>query len=259
MNLDTTPESPDTIRQKILTHLQSRLEADERVYAMWLEGSDGTGTSDEFSDLDINVDVEDGYELASLTSIKHFLEELGPLDSISIITQPNADLWFQVFHIQGTSPHLLIDVNIQRHSRNFLFCRQNKAETPVVLFDKAKVIKFHDVDNEALAEVMKAEIEMYQSRIAQSSRIEKYIKRGNFLEAFAYYQRYVLEPVVGMARVLHTPLNTSYNLVRISKQLPADLLRQIEYLYQTSSLKDIEDKLPIALRLFHDLEASYQK
>ncbi len=257
MNPDTAPESLETNRHTILRHLQAKLESDEHVYAMWLEGSDGTGTSDEFSDLDINVDVEDGYEIVALTNIKKFLEDLGKLDSISVITRPNEDLWFQVFHIATTSPYLLIDVNIQRHSRDFSFYRENKAEIPVVLFDKANVIQFKNVDSEEQSQHMQAEMQLYVSRIEQTSRIEKYLKRGKFLEAFAYYQRYVLESVVGLARILHTPLNTSYNLVSISKQLPLDIVKKIEYLYQISSLKDIEDKLPIAIRLFRDLQANY--
>lgn len=246
-------------RQKILKHLQTKLETNEQVYAMWLEGSDGTGTSDEFSDLDINVDVEDSYELEALSFIRKSLEELGTLDSISVVTQPNEHLWFQVFHMHGTSPHLLIDVNIQRHSRNFSFCRQNTAETPLVLFDKANVITFHDVNAHDLEKRMQSEIKICNSRIDQYSRVEKYIKRGNFLEAFAYYQRYVLEPIVHMARIIHSPLNTDYNLVRISQQLPSNVLHKIEYLYQISSLQDIEDKLPLALRLFQEIQASYQK
>jgi predicted nucleotidyltransferase len=240
-------------RQQILTQLQTQLEADKTVHALWLEGSDGTGSSDQFSDLDINVDVEDGQELVMLEKIQAMLRTLAPLDIVSDISKPNEDLWFQVFHLQGTSKHLLIDVVIQRHSRQFSFSRDNAAETPIVLFDKTGVIQFHDTDKAALAKQLASEVAHYAAKIAQSSRVEKYIRRGQFLEALLYYQKYVLESVVGIARVIYTPFNTDYHLVRISKQMPAAVVSQLTNLYQISSLAEIETKLPKAITLFQEL------
>lgn len=245
------------IRENILKHLQNRLEPNPHIQAMWLEGSAGTKSSDGFSDIDLNLAVTDGNELESLKLIQKALEELGTLDHISVITKPNPDQWYQVFHISNTSPHLLIDTCIQSHSRQFSFDKNNQAEIPLVLFDKAHVIQFHDTNQSRLTDDLQQQIQLYQSRIHESSRVEKYLKRGNFLEALAYYQKYILSSVVGLARIIHTPLNSDYGLVKISKHLPPDLVKKLESLYQISSLADIEQKLPQAIKLFAELLKTY--
>lgn len=49
-------------REKIISDLAIGLKEVSFVYAFWLEGSDGTNTVDEYSDIDICIDVEDGEE-----------------------------------------------------------------------------------------------------------------------------------------------------------------------------------------------------
>jgi predicted nucleotidyltransferase len=70
-------------RQEILSFLRAKLEPHAHVYALWLKGADARGIVDEFSDLDIWLDVEDGQEESVLKQLEQYLNELAPLDLVT--------------------------------------------------------------------------------------------------------------------------------------------------------------------------------
>lgn len=39
------------------------------IHAMWLEGADAVGQTDEYSDLDIYIDIEDVYEQQAIDTV----------------------------------------------------------------------------------------------------------------------------------------------------------------------------------------------
>lgn len=51
-------------RNYIIDYIKKYAESKEYVYAMWLEGSDGLGVVDEYSDLDFWFDVVNEKEIA---------------------------------------------------------------------------------------------------------------------------------------------------------------------------------------------------
>lgn len=178
-----------------------------------------------------------------LSDLHQVLVALGELDHISEVTRPNAKLLHQVFHIWGTSEYLMLDVDIQSHSREFAFCYENRSEQPLVLFDKVQVIRFEHMDPKKLAAEVRDQLTSIAATFAQRSRAVKYTKRGLFLEALAYYQKYVLAPLVQLLRLQYAPL-TSYNyLVHLSRDLPKDVVAELEELYSVRSANEIGQKI----------------
>ena len=49
-------------REHIIERFSDRLINNHFVYALWLEGADATGTVEEYSDIDLWLDVDDGHE-----------------------------------------------------------------------------------------------------------------------------------------------------------------------------------------------------
>jgi hypothetical protein len=78
----------------------------------------------------------------------------------------------------------------------------------------------------------------------------KHVRRGEFLEAFGYYQRWVLEPLIEAQRMLHTPLHPDYYIVHISRHLPAPVVERLERLFQVASLEELEGKVADAVVWF---------
>ena len=185
-------------KEQVIDTLRTRFEKDPLVFALWLEGSDAFDRVDDYSDMDVVIDAADGHEEAIMASVEEALRTLGDLDLVSPIERPNQHLWHRVFHVKGSSEYLYIDVDIQRHSRDFSFIEGDPDERPRVIFDKAQVLRFKapTPNQEELA----ARLERIKSLFAQRARVTKYLKRGRFLETWAYYHRCVLHRHRAMGR-----------------------------------------------------------
>ncbi|MBM7587687.1 putative nucleotidyltransferase [Bacillus pakistanensis] len=237
-------------KQLILTKLQKSLIENPNINAMWLEGSDGTGSADNYSDLDIVMDVVDGFEADSFHLIEKTLQEIGPLDLNSEESyQPL--LKYKVYHLQGTPEFLFLDVTIQSESRRFKFTIENDSEVPYVLFDKKGIIQYQSLDKNSLHQQLIKRLISLENTMKQKARAEKYIARGKFMEAFGYYQKFVLEPLVELLRINYKPINHDYYIVSISKHLPKDVCVELEGLFKNSSLDELKENICKAYEWFY--------
>ncbi len=237
-------------REQIIQAITKGLENNPAVFALWLEGADSNDILDEYSDIDIVADVKDGDEETILRKVGEILKNMGELDLEYLNPQPHPKLRYKVFHLKDTTGFLLIDVCIQSHSRNFEFTEGNKYESPKVLFDKMGVIKFSKIDEGKLKKEICESLTNLENTFFQRSKIKKYILRKKYLEAFAYYNKNVLEPLVELLRICHTPIIREYHLVHISDHLPKDKVAQVEKLYRITSLDDIAQNLEQAENMF---------
>ena len=244
----------DITRRDIIAIFERTLLPDERVQAFWLEGADAQGTVDDYSDLDLWLDVIDGYEEAVLAEIRDILLALSPLDFYHERHHPHPQLRQAFIHLSGTSPFLVIDLCIQSHSRQIAFTRQHVDEVVQVIFDKSDVIRWRDVDEK-----------LYQSDLRARVRdllvtfpffliwVTKGIRRDNYLEALSYYQNLVLKPLVELCRICYCPTKKDFYLKHIQRDLPNDLVRTLTDLHRVTTLADIQDKTVIAEKLFWEI------
>ena len=240
-------------RETIISAAQAQLERNPRILALWLEGADATGHVDPYSDIDLCCSVEAGAMDAVTDQMQQVLEGLGMLDLIDK-SPAQKNFQFSVFHLQDTSPYLLIDFNVFV-DRGSQFVEGDEIEKPLVLFDRGGMVKFSKPD-ERLADSQRAKrLRELVDTVSQYSRIEKYIKRKNFLEAFGYYHKWLLTPLIEALRMRYTPLHADYYIVHISRHLPVDVMRKLEGLFQVSSLADLETKSREALAFFEETAA----
>lgn len=243
-------------RNQIIEKLKERLEPLDYIYAMWLEGADASGMVDEYSDIDIWVDFEDEYEEDAYKAVESALEEIAKIDYKYVIKHGHPKIRHRIYHLSGSSEYLMIDFCWQLHSRakeECEFIKGNRVETAKVIFDKANVVKFVDEDPARYMEANKARLAECKFRYSQHSRVKKYIRRGLYLEAYAYYNRYVFEPLVDLLRLIYTPANADYYLVHISHHIPDDKLKRLEYFAQINSLEAMEKRIPEAEDWFKEL------
>ncbi|MCM1155341.1 MAG: hypothetical protein NC314_01540 [Roseburia sp.] len=246
-------------RNEIIEYLQRFSMEKPYVYAMWLEGADGLGRVDEYSDIDFWFDVEKSYQEPFLWECLETLNKLSPIDSR--VDEIRAEIAQSNIHLENTSEYLTLDICVQSHEirgkEMTCYTRDDIAELPFVLFDKKDIISFTEYDIDVIK--IKKALEKNKNKLRQMSRVVKYIKRGQYLETYMKYLENVAEPLVEMARLIYTPRNYEYGLCHISQHLPIETVRELEQFYRVTCLQDMEENLPKAERLFAEYENRLRK
>jgi predicted nucleotidyltransferase len=246
-------------RKIIINKLQEFLEPQPFIYALWLEGADAAGATDDYSDIDFWVDFEDEYEEKAYEAVETALSELAEIDYRYVVRHDHPKIRQRIYHLAGTSEYLMIDFCWQLHSRpreEYAYHENDRIEAAKVIFDKDNIIRYKPLDLSEFSEWNKHRLEEAKYRRKQHIRAEKYVRGGHYLEAYAYYNRYVLEPLIDLLRLIYTPAYAHYYLIHISQHIPASERERLEYFAQIRSLDDISEKMPQAGKWFDELAES---
>ncbi len=226
------------------------------IYAFWLEGSDALGTADEYSDIDFWVDFEDEFEKQAYYVVENALVKLAGIDYKYVMKHDHPKIRQRIYHLAGTSKYLMIDFCWQLHSRpkyEYAYYENDSVEAAKVVFDKDNIIRYKPLDLSKLEKWNQSRLEEAKYRRTQHIRAEKYIRCGQYLEAYAYYNRYVLEPLIDLLRLIYTPAHADYYLIHISQHIPVLERDRLEYFAKIDSLDDIAEKIPQAGQRFDEL------
>ena len=239
----------ENIRDRIIAVLCERLQGEPDVQAVWLEGADALNCVDEYSDIDLCCSVEGELLLKIGALAQSTLERLGTVDLVNRLDSPD----FQrhtVFHLAGTSPFLLVDFVAYRAGHGSQFTIGDEIEKPLVVFDRGGMIQYLSQEEAIARQDRSGRLQDLRKTVAQYSRLEKYLKRGNLMEAFGYYHKWLVQPLIEVLRMKYTPLHPDYYIVHISRHMPKDVLAQLEDLMKFDSIAELEQKSRAALQLF---------
>jgi len=243
-------------RTEIVNKLREAMEPLPYIYAFWLEGADAIGTVDEYSDIDFWVDFEDECEEKAYEAVEKALSELAEIDYKYVMRHDHPKIRQRIYHLAGTSDYLMIDFCWQLHSRpkdEYTYIENDSIEAVTVVFDKDNIIRYKPLDLSAFSQWNKHRLEEAKYRRTQHIRVEKYVRRGQYLEAYAYYNRYMLEPLIDLLRLIFTPAYANYYLIHISQHIPETERKKLEHFAQIGSLDDISERIPQAADWFDEL------
>jgi len=244
------------MKEKIIEKLKEKLEPLSYIYALWLEGSEANNTSDEYSDIDLWVDIDDEYEAEAIEITEAALCEIATFDYKYIMDHDHPQIRQRIYHLEGTDEYLMIDFCWQLHSRpkdNYVYYENDTVESVKVIFDKDNIIRYKPLDLSVFSDYNTGLLNEMKYRYTQHCRVLKYVKRKQYIEAFAYYQRYVLEPLVSLLRIIYTPAYADYGYIHISRHIPKEKNKKLEYFVQISSFDDITKKTNEAEQWFEEL------
>jgi predicted nucleotidyltransferase len=246
----------------IIEKLKQALKLLPYIYAFWLEGADAVGTADEYSDIDFWVDFEDDFETQATDAVESALSSISEIDYHYVMAHDHPKIRQRIYHLKHTSKYLMIDFCWQLHSRpkeEYCYIEGDKIEAVKVIFDKNNIIRYKEYDATEFTGWNNARLEEAKYRYTQHCRVTKYVHRNQYLEAYAYYNRYVLDPLIDILRLIHTPAYANYYLVHISQHIPERDVKQLEYFAQIASLDDIARKIPEAEEWFKALLMRLEK
>jgi len=242
-------------REDILSSLKDAFENLDYVHAMWEGGAAAFGRLDEWSDIDLQFDVDDDRVEETFSIIESTLDALSPIDRKYNPPQLPWEGLFQVFYqLKNTSPYLLVDVVVMQHSSKEKLLQTEIHGNAVFFFDKLGVSQIPPFDwecwNSRLRErlsILRITFPMFQTLVT------KEIYRGNRLEALSFYHACTLRPLVEVLRIRDDPIRYNFHTRYAYYYLPPEVVCKLEPLFFVTSVNDIQAKRRIAEDWFNQV------
>ena len=229
-------------RAQIIAALHSALEAAPEVLAASLGGSDATGRTDEFSDVDLVVVVQEGAVESTFSILHSALEELSPITHRWRLADPTWHGNAQEFlSLRDADPAHFIDVVVLEPSGGERFLEVERHGTAIVLFDRVGALAPAPLDRVALQARIDTRLAILRERFPLfQTLVTRAVSRGFIAEAAVAYQDYTYRPLIELLRIRHCPERFDFGARYLDRDLPAELRAEVEALALPDSLAAVE-------------------
>lgn len=234
---ENSVENTFETRKKIIDALKEKLEANPKVIAAFLAGADAHDAIDEYSDIDFDIVVNSENIPEVEKIVKETLECFSPIKT-ELSRTPSEGNHQVIYQFEKISKFLHIDVLFITNPDKI-----DKSSGINILFDKNNAIKYQTHSEIEITEMIKdrvVSIEKFSE--LRGTYVERAINRGNYLEAADKYRDLILKNLIEVIRFQHCPEKSDYFLKHIDRDLPAEIVKEIEDLFQFSSLDELREK-----------------
>ncbi len=248
-------ETTDTVtRQQLIDALQQALSALPAVRAAWLGGSDATGRTDAYSDVDCMALVQDEAVEQVFAAVSAALAALSPIERHYRIPEPAWHGHSQIFYrLQHAPPWLLVDLALLKlssapHNR---FLETERHGVQQVLFDRDNLVQPAPFDREQHEAQIRARLPHLVARFDLFHIfVDKAAWRQDVADALGMYHAMSLRPLVELLRIRHCPDRFDYGLRYLQRDLPPELYARLEPLFFCRDLDDLLRKQALVVDLF---------
>lgn len=209
-------------RPTFIAELKSSLEADPRITAAWLGGSDASGRADALSDVDLVLatapdDVEHGFD-----AVEACVNTLGGFSIKHRIPSPTWHGHEQAFYrLADAPPELMLDLVVMSADAQDKMLELERHGEALVLFDRANVVDPPALDRAAHQKKIDDKLAQIRERFELfQPLIDKAIARGHLPEAVAFYHRLTLAPLIDLLRIKHCPDKFDFGPRYLDRDLP---------------------------------------
>jgi len=242
-------------RDEILKGIAERLEPMDEARAMWECGSVAFHRIDEWSDVDIVIEGQEGTSPVIFQAIEDALTLIAPIESALGPSGGWPGVLQKVYRLEGMSPYHVIEVAIVAPDAPTKFLEREIHGDIPVHFDKDGIttvppIEARDWEKKLQArasEVVK-KVDLYRILV------EKELHRGNHMEAMAFYQGFIQKALVEMIRIRYSPFRYNFQSRYLYYDLPQGVIDRLEPFFFIGSPEGLERKFMEALEWIQDLE-----
>ena len=235
-------------RKQIIDQLVTELQARPFVNALWEAGSASFDRVDEFSDLDIMIDVDDEFIDEAFTAVESALNSVTTIIHQYEVPQPTWHGHHQRFYNLANVPEfLMIDCAVVKTSSNDKFLTREVHGNPRVLFDKTGVVKVTEFDHDGLQIQLRkriGQIEGFYEIVKDLPRKE--LLRGQPIDALSFYNGLVIRPLVELLRIKYDPTRFNWSARYLHHYLPAKEAERVQSLMYVGQPDDLPERFEIA-------------
>jgi predicted nucleotidyltransferase len=217
------------MRQRILETIIATLEPKDFVLALWQGGSAAHKSTDEWSDIDIQVIVEDERVQETFDILEESLKTISEIRLKWRVPEPTWHGHSQCFY----------HIEVERHGKL------------VIAFDKANLLVQPCLNRSEHFSKM-------QQRLATLRKtfdffqilVKKEINRGYLVSAISNYHTYTLQPLVELLGMVYRSERYDFRTKYFYRDFPTEVIARVEPLYCVMNLADLASKQQQAEVLF---------
>lgn len=242
-------------RDYILEVLKNDIKQIQWVNAMWECGASSFDRIDEWSDIDIILDVEDEKILEVFKVIDEIVEKISPVErSYGCPQNMSSGAYQKVYKLKDQSEFLLIEICAVKNSSNQKFLVEKIHGKTKVHFDKENITSSNFLDEDELSQKLKSRIyELGNIFNIYQNLPKKEMNRGNSIEALAFYRSFSLYPLVEMLRIKYDPYRYDFKTRYLYYNFPKDIVEKLEKLFFISDLNELKEKHEICISWFNSI------
>jgi hypothetical protein len=240
------------MRQAILESIIASLEPKEFILALWQGGSAAHGSTDEWSDIDIQAIVEDERVEDTFDILEQSLRTISEIRFKWRVPEPTWHGHSQCFYqLEEASPFLFIDFVVLKQSHPNHFLEVERHGKLAIAFDKANLLVQPPLNRSEHCLKM-------QERFATLRKtydffqiiVKKEINRGRLVSAISNYYTYTLQPLVELLGMVYRPERYDFKTKYFYRDFPTEVVARLEPLYCVMNLADLASKQQQAEVLF---------
>jgi hypothetical protein len=245
-------------REEILEAVRSALAPHAFVLAMWEAGSAAFGRADRWSDVDLQLLVEDGRADDAIALVEAALRALSPIEIRYPAPKPTWHGHDQVFYrLRDAGLFRLVDLAVMRRSARDKLAERERHGERRIFFDRSGEAAPTALDRaahgariaERLAQ-LRAAFPLFQSLV------EKELLRGNEVGAAAFYSSHTVAPLLTLLRIRHCPDRFDFGPRYAQHDLPADVMERVRPLFFVAGSGELRAKQAAAEALFAETLAA---
>lgn len=241
-------------RENIIQALTTALEPLPYVNAMWESGAISHGRLDAYSDIDLQLDVDDKKVRQAMKAVEKALRALSPIEKRYEVIGASHGHSQCFYKLKASSDYLLVDLCIMKHSAKDKFLVLEVHGKPVFYFNKRNSVRIKPLDKKAYALALKTRLERLKKRMEIfNCFVEKELARGNYLEAFGYYYTLVPDSLVEVLRMRYHPLHHDFKTRYLHYELPPAVVKRLKGFFYIKDERDLRKKHKAALRWFRQV------
>lgn len=246
---------PTLTREEILKKITETLEPLEFVNAMWEAGAKAFNRVDEWSDIDLQIDVKDGFEERTFEIFEEVLKSLSPIELRFVLPKPTWHGHEQAFYkLKNASEFLLIDFVLMTESNKSKFLEPEIHGKPNFLFDKNNTASCSNFDVNSHKDAIRKRIESLKVTFPLYQALTtKELHRKNYIEAFSFYQGTTLRPLVEVLRMKFAPNRYNFHTRYVYYEFPKNVVSRLEKLFFVANGEELWENHSEAGKWFYEI------
>ncbi len=253
---------PLLTRPALVAAVRSAVEPLPFVHCLWEAGSTSFSRADQWSDVDLQCEVDDDRVADTFAAVEAGLARVAEISLRFIAPEPvwhghsqrfygfaNADRWLQ------------LDLCVMKRSAAYKFNEPAVHGEANVLFDRLGLFRERVVitDRAAVEARLRARLPALRARVALFQvLVEKESWRGSHIDALHFYNGLTLSPLVELLRIKYDPLRSTWGNRYLHRILPAADAARVQRLMFVASPEEIPGKRAEAVAWFEELASELE-